>query len=75
MIEGVTVVQILDRAPDGWTPERVDAFNVLVSACLGYMVYDYALGKLNVVDPVLLQRRTDLGQLITGQLGPAFRAS
>lgn len=68
-------MQLLNYAPDGWSADRLDRFNDLVSACMAYMVYDYAIGKLGVNDPALLQRRADVGQLITGQLGPAFRAS
>lgn len=68
-------MQILDTAPTGWTYTQLTAFNQLISACHAYMIYDYALTKLNVTDPTLLQRRTQLGQLITETLGPAFRGA
>jgi len=65
----------MQYAPTGWSQARVDAFNALQDAILAYMVYDYALTKLNVTDAVLLQRRTDIGNMILNVLGPAFRNS
>lgn len=59
--------------PDGWSPEKLSAFNALNDAALAFMIYDRVLTALNITDATLLQIRTDVGSLIKNQLGPTLR--
>lgn len=68
-------MQILNYLPAGWSTSRLEAFNDAVSACLAYMLYSQALQALNVNDPILLQIKTDVGDLIKNDLGPRLRST
>lgn len=61
--------------PSNWSNASVQAFDALIEAINDYNLYDYAIGKLNITDAKLLQARTDLGNNILNNLGPAFRAT
>lgn len=63
-------MQILNYIPDGWSPDKLNAFNDVVTASLAYMVFDYALTKAQVSSGPLVQDRTDVLNLIRDILGP-----
>lgn len=58
--------------PQGWTAGDLNRFNALIDACFGYMIFDYAISKVAPTNNFLSARRTDIANLITQVLGPAF---
>lgn len=60
----------LTVSPNGWSADKLNAFNDLMNAVEAYNNFDQALTKLGINNAVLNQDRTDLGNLIKNQLGP-----
>lgn len=65
---------MLTTFPYGWSQPKCDAFNALLEAVDAYNSFDSTLNKLGVNNPVLNQDRTDIGNMIKNQLGPALIA-
>lgn len=64
----------LNVLPDGWTPQKLQAFNDVVDAATAYNTYANALAALGVNNATLNQDRTDVANLIKNVLGPRLIA-
>ena len=60
--------------PDGWSTDKLQAFNDLVDAATAYNTFANALQALGVNNATLNQDRTDVGNLIKNVLGPRLIA-
>lgn len=62
----------MQQVPLGWMPDDVTRFNALIDGCISYMILDYAMSKVAPTNAFFQARRTDIANMITQQLGPAF---
>lgn len=65
----------LNNTPSGWSPAKLAAWNELLAAVSQYEAYSAALTRLGVTSGPYVTAQTDVANLITKVLGPAFLAT